>query len=339
MNRSGCSCSCLLGVTALLLGAAPLAACNVPVFRYALDRWRPQSYEIVVFHKGPLSAKEKAALRALDEAPANLDVKVLDLDGELNESARGLFAEQESPVLPWMVVRASEVDRKEVTFWAGQLREDAVNGLLDSPLRREVIKRILAGETAVWILLESGDRTKDDAAADRLQGELKRLTPLLKLPKLTDSPDDRLSVQGPPLRIAFSVLRLKRDAPAERMLVSMLLASEEDLPERKDPMAFAVFGRGHFLAALVGAGVNAERVRKCCSDLLAPCTCDVQGDLARFSLLMQVDWKEALTEQPLPPAPSPLRGGGAEGFTARSCGCIPRSAACGSGCPCRSRGA
>src|SRR6266536_2013729 len=106
MNRLGCSCSCLLGGIALLLGAGPLAACNVPVFRYALDRWKPPSYEVVVFHKGPLDAKEKAALRALDEAPANLDVKVLDLDEELNESARRLFAEQESPVLPWMVVRA-----------------------------------------------------------------------------------------------------------------------------------------------------------------------------------------------------------------------------------------
>src|SRR5437764_1129210 len=156
MNRLRCSCSCLLGVTALFLCTGPLAACNVPVFRYALDRWRPQSFEVLVFHKGPLAAKE-------------------------------------------------------------------------------------------------------DAAADRLHAELKRLTPLLKLPKLTDSPDDRLSAQGPPLRIAFSVVRLKRDDPAERILVSMLLASEEDLPERKDPMAFAVFGRGHCLAGLVGAGLNAER--------------------------------------------------------------------------------
>jgi hypothetical protein len=283
------------------------------VFRYALDRWRPQSYEVFVYHKGPLGAKEKAALRLLDEAPANLDVRLLDLAGELDEPARLLFAEQEKPVLPWMVVRANEVDRK-ATVWAGPLREDMVNGLLDSPLRREVVQRILAGETAVWILLESGDRTKDDAAAERLQAELKRLTPLLKLPKLTASPDDQLSAHGPPLRIAFSVLRLKRDDPVERMLVAMLLASEEDLPERKEPMAFAVFGRGHCLAALVGAGINAKCIRKCCSDLLAPCTCDVQGDLARFELLMQVDWKDALAEktQPLPPAPSPKRRGGAE---------------------------
>src|SRR5437870_12226026 len=123
MTRLGCSCSCLLGVIALLLGASPLPACNVPVFRYALDRWQPQSYEVVVFHKGPLGAKEKAALRALDETPANLDVEVLDLDGELNESARQLCAEQENPVLPWTVVRTNEVDRKEATVWAGRLGE------------------------------------------------------------------------------------------------------------------------------------------------------------------------------------------------------------------------
>src|SRR5215831_17078022 len=164
MNRRGCSCFCLLGVATLLFCATLLVACNVPVFRYALDRWRPQSYEILVFHKGPLGAKEKAALRALDETPANLDVKVLDLNGELDESARQLFAEQESPVLPWMVVRANEVDRKEATVWAGRLGKEAINGLLDSPVRREVVKRILAGETAVWILLESGDRTRDGAA-------------------------------------------------------------------------------------------------------------------------------------------------------------------------------
>src|SRR5689334_8857668 len=129
MNRLGCSCSCLLGVTALLFFAAPLDACNVPVFRFALDRWRPQSYEIIVFHKGLLGAKDKAALRALGETPANVDVKLLDLDREPDESARRLFAEQEKPVLPWLVVRANEVDRKEATVWAGRLGEDAVNRL------------------------------------------------------------------------------------------------------------------------------------------------------------------------------------------------------------------
>src|SRR5262249_48852980 len=155
------------------------------------------------------------------------------------------------------------------------------------------------------IFLESGDHARDEAAAELLQGELKRLTPLLKLPKLTASPDDRLSAAGPPLRIAFSVVRLKRNDPAEQMLVSMLLTSEEDLPDRKDPMGFAVFGRGHCLAALVGAGVNTERIRKCCSDLLAPCTCDVQGDLARFALLTQADWKETVTEPTTATFPKP----------------------------------
>jgi hypothetical protein len=308
MNRLDRPSSRLLTLGALLLCAWPLAACNVPVFRYALERWSPRPYEVVVFHKGPLAAKDKEAVQALErhasgEGCANLDVELVDLDREPDERAARLFATQENPVLPWMVVRAHDVEKKKITVWAGRLSADSVSGLVDSPLRREVGKHILAGETAVWVLLESGDRAKDDEAADRLQAELRRVTPLLKLPKLTDSPDDRLSARGPPLRIAFSVVRLKRDDPAERMLVSMFLTSEDDLPERKEPMAFPVFGRGHCMAGLIGRGLNAENVRKCCSVLLAPCTCDVQGDLPRFDLLTNFDWKEAL-EKPSERVPS-----------------------------------
>src|SRR6266542_4869664 len=195
MNRLDRASSRLLTLGALLLCAWPLAACNVPVFRYALERWSPRPYEVVVFHKGPLAAKDKEAVQALErhasgEGSANLDIELVDLDREPDERASNLVAAQEKPVLPWMVVRAQGVEKKRVTVWAGRLSAESVNGLVDSPLRREVVKRILAGETAVWILLESGDRAQDDAAADRLQTELRRVTPTLKLPKLTDSPDD-----------------------------------------------------------------------------------------------------------------------------------------------------
>src|SRR5262249_20467553 len=319
MNRPDRAFSRLLTLAALLLCAAPLSACNVPVFRYALERWSPRPYEVVVFHKGALAAKDREAVQALerhvsgDAASANLDVERGDRDRKPDERPAHRSAAQEKPVLPWMVVRAQAVEKKTVTVWAGRLSADAVRGLIDSPLRRELGKRILAGETAVWVLLESGNRAQDDEAADRLQTELRRVTPLLKLPKLTDSPDDRLSAHGPPLRIAFSVVRLKRDDPAERMLLSMLLTSEDDLPGRKEPMAFPVFGRGHCLAGLIGRGLNAENVRKCCSDLLAPCTCEVQGDLLRFDLLTSLDWKAGLEKpsatvppaEPQPTAPDP----------------------------------
>ena len=45
----------------LVLSAAALApTCNIPVFRYALERWPADSYEVILFHRGPLTAAEQA---------------------------------------------------------------------------------------------------------------------------------------------------------------------------------------------------------------------------------------------------------------------------------------
>ena len=48
--------------------------------------------------------------------------------------------------------------------------------LLESPLRREIAKRILAGESAVWVLIESGDAAKDEAALELLKQLTQRAT-------------------------------------------------------------------------------------------------------------------------------------------------------------------
>jgi hypothetical protein len=41
-------------------------ACSVPVFRYALERWQPSKYELVVFHKGPLRPADRDAVGRFD---------------------------------------------------------------------------------------------------------------------------------------------------------------------------------------------------------------------------------------------------------------------------------
>ena len=44
--------------------------------------------------------------------------------------------------------------------------------MLDSPLRRELARRIWQGESAVWVLLQSGDRVKDKKTAAILEAAL-----------------------------------------------------------------------------------------------------------------------------------------------------------------------
>ncbi len=87
----------LAAVAVLVAWAAALwttgaAACDVPVFRWALERWGAQDpdecYVATVFHRGPLegsSAATVAGLRKLswtEDGPANLVLKTVDLAGE-----------------------------------------------------------------------------------------------------------------------------------------------------------------------------------------------------------------------------------------------------------------
>src|SRR5438067_881495 len=63
----------------------PASACNVPVFRYALEKWPAGKFEVFVFHKGSLTDDQKAALQLLrdvadaDPAKANLKLEEVDL--------------------------------------------------------------------------------------------------------------------------------------------------------------------------------------------------------------------------------------------------------------------
>ncbi len=95
---------------------------------------------------------------------------------------------------------------------------------------------------------------------------------------------------GPPLRIAFSMVRVSRTDPAEAFLVRMLLQSESDLPTLDEPMAFPVYGRGRVLYALVGAGTNAVNIGGACAFLTGPCLCECKAPSIGAVRLMAADW-------------------------------------------------
>ncbi|MFM2004098.1 MAG: hypothetical protein RI963_3524, partial [Planctomycetota bacterium] len=42
--------SAIGSIVAVLLFGSVAMACNIPVFRYALERWRPDACEVIVFH-------------------------------------------------------------------------------------------------------------------------------------------------------------------------------------------------------------------------------------------------------------------------------------------------
>ena len=278
---------CAVGGFAALFGAATLQACQVPVFRYALENWSPAPWRL------RLPATE---LAAVESGGANLQI----------ERAAGLAA---------MELRLPEGEGEEAPVWTGPADASHWQSLVDSPARRELTRRLLAGESAVWLLLESGDAAKDDAAVTVLEQALRAAQAELKLPEgvVTPAQLDEPGRKGSPadvlhsdlpLRLAFSVLRLSRDDPDEAVLRAMLMKVEPDLADYAgEPMVFAVFGRGRALEPLIGRGIHVDNIREAASYLCGACSCEIKEQNPGMDLLLTADW--APVDQA--PKPEPVR--------------------------------
>jgi hypothetical protein len=298
-------CLPLLLILGAMLCAIPVHGCSVPVFRYALEHWTAAPFQAFVFHRGPLTDAQQAAARDLGQdglagkLHANVSVRTVDLNEdpapELIESSGGTAG---TP-LPWLVVRFPASNRRSAVIWSGPLSTVGVAQLLDSPARKEMVRRITEGESAVWVLLESGDAAKDAAAAELIEGRLKYLESVLELPKLDaqDIANGLVSVGQEGLRLGFSLLRLSRDDPRERPFIQMLLGSEADLEEMNSPIVFPIFGQGRALYALAGGGIGQETIDKAATFLIGKCSCEVKELNPGVDLLLAADWKVIVESQ------------------------------------------
>ncbi len=316
-----------LSVVTGLIAASSAQACSVPVFRYALEQWRPDNFEVIVFHKGPLSDAEKDLAAKVE--PKNIDasytanawVRMVDLDASPEPAILELWEQQKSESLPWMLVRSPAKFGKPLHVVSQKFDEENVTRLLDSPLRKKITESILKGDSVVWVLLKSGDEAKDAAAEEIMQGELKRLQGELKLPEIDeqDIQDGFLSVNPDELKLRFSMVSVAKDDPQEQAFVQMLLTVEPDLrdPEfANDPMALPVFGRGRVLYALIGKGINAETIEDAGRFLTGACQCTVKAQNPGVDLLTNVNWDSlvvpTLEKDTILPALTGLSGFGKE---------------------------
>jgi hypothetical protein len=301
--RSLQSASCIILLTGILFVVLPpssIQACAVPVFKYALTYWAPDLYGVIVFHQKPLSTEQKSLVDRLQRASlgidprANVIVRMVDLGGSPDAEMQKLWKAQSGSEMPWMVVKYPRLSMISEDVWSGPLEGDAVEAILDSPVRKEIARRILEGKVTVWILLESGDKQQDDEAAHLLETQLKKMSETLRI----SAPEigvDQFTESD--LSVSFSMLRLSRSDPDEKILVQMLLKSEWDLKTFSKPIAFPVFGRGRALYALVGDGITESNIEMACTFLVGWCSCQVKAQNPGVDLLMSVDWDNMIGEE------------------------------------------
>ncbi len=297
MRKSLTTLLCL----ALVVSTTTLLACSIPVFRYAVEHWNPDLFTLTVYHNGELTEAQQALLQCLQpddldgKFVGNLQVGTVDVTTAQVEIPEGAWRSEVKPGVAWLVAHTPAKKGPPRQVFSGEFTAGNVDLLLESPQRKVLTERLLRGESAVWVLLECGDKAKDDAAAATLTAELTRLQETLKLPEIDakDVEDGLLTLDPAELRIAFSLVRIPKDDPAEQAFVAMLRTTEPDLNEADivaQPTALPVFGRGRSLWALVGDGIAADTIEDTCRFLTGGCQCTVKVQNPGVDILTTVDW-------------------------------------------------
>lgn len=375
---------------ALVAGCgADVDACAVPVFRYALERWEPDTFLVVVRYREPLTSPQRALVEKLravasDSArPANVDVLVLDnlqaeprtsdtetgdapteepasadaattaaatpevteeppsadaattaatpeVHGELRGEQRRQWLEilekiDAAPLdpaakSPQMLLLMPLPGRPPWPVWSGPLTDANLRRLIDSPLRQTIVKRILAGQSAVWVLVASGQEEADTRAEETLRKELARMEKSLQLPSpeaLAMEPSYRPD-SAVELRIGFSVVVLKKDDPNEAIFRAMVLASEPDLIDFQEPITVPIFGRGRTYFALVGKGIHPDMIEENCRFLCDGCSCMIKQENPGVDMLLAVNWDAQIEGSAIPELVLPELTGIGEPLTDRA---------------------
>jgi hypothetical protein len=267
-------------------------ACNVPAFRYALERWPADPYQILVYYKiSPQSqAFELLQKSAIERnGTANYSLKGIDVT---KPEGKALAEQREIVATPWVEVFYPVHFQVRTPVWSGPLTSDRVKSILDSPIRSGIAQKLLGGEVAVWMLIKSGHEQKDARARQALKTNLERASATLRIPEIgTDLNGNPIAVTDfKTYPVHFGLMEIARDDRDEKLLVSALLKSESDLGQYDEPMAFPVFGRGRALYALVGDGIQEKTILEACQSMVNWCSCEIKALNPGTDLLISADW-------------------------------------------------
>lgn len=308
MNRPFRPSLWLAVITPCLVTGSSLHACNVPLFRYALEHWTPDGYRLTIVQPDAWGTSEEAAWRhRIDElaSGANLEVDVA-ARSRLDGPRQDFMQAAGEPPLPLLLLEYPERLDHPRPIWSAELTDRNLQILVASPARDAVISRLVAGHTAVWLLVESGDAGRDDETERTLAGLLAGAARTLSLPPLSPTdPADQLRSRVP-LRVEFSILRVPRTAAEEPFVRILLAGAGAAAAADAGPLVVPVFGRGRALCVFsAAAATTADNVEETCRFMVGACSCEVKELNPGFDVLLAAEWDRLLSIAPDAGAGSP----------------------------------
>lgn len=278
------------------------AACNIPVFRYALERWTPDDCQITVFYGAMLTEEQQQVvdlLRARSAAnggPANITLTLVDVADAMPDETRRVWdamKSQASGRLPYVAIQTASGPERRFVSSHGPLTAQSTALLLDSPARRELTRRLLSGDAIVWLLLKSADEARNQAVRSLLEAQFEQLNRSIELPEGIGEPGSELYAEIP-LLLKFSVLELDPRDPRDQHLTRLIEGLRGESVEPADPLLVPVFGRGRALEVIPASQLDAGLIGDLTRFLCGACSCQVKDLNPGFDLLIEERWNDRL---------------------------------------------
>ncbi len=283
----------LVGFCVVWVSLPEVHPCSVPVFRYALERWRPDPYKGIYIYRNKINEEDRVLLQRLKDAayyaesPLNLIIREVNADSFSEEKLTAILQGPVPDTLPVLTIWYPDQMGKKPPVWREKLTPSLVKGLIQSPKRQQMAENLINGDSVIWVFIPSGNKEKDESARALIRRELDAaLETYSKMPYTILSGANRKK-----LPYGFPILTLLRDDPAERIFLETLLKSESDLYEYPDePMVFPVFGRGRVLGCLFGEYITEKNIREAIAFLSGACSCEVKALNPGVDLLVAAPW-------------------------------------------------
>ena len=300
---------CLLLLVVLVIVPASAFACKVPVFRYALERWDVDRYTMVVMLNGEPDEQVAQAIKRVTEVSAtdaaNVEVQVIDV-ATLSPQQQWQLEDFDPAVeTPHLQVFYPERKGQRKLCWEGAFTSSVLDAWLSSPLRSKVADKLVAGASAVFVLVECEDAELNNKVAATVRLGVQQAMAEISIPEgviprfganeyLQQHPeaslDDVLRCDVP-LKVDFEIARLAfddQDEEALRAMGSGLATSSSG------PWLIPIFGRGRMLDAIDAKELSSQTVMNACQYMVGECSCTVKTQNPGVDLLMAANWSAAL---------------------------------------------
>ncbi len=283
-------------LTAFCLSAS--SAEKLPLYKLALEKWEPDPYRAVVIYNkdNPAEGNEGVSFirNKIEDKLCSLNLVI----GMADVTDRKIIDARTSEILknfkpekyPFTIIYFPQISDVDLPLWAGYMTPQTGEALCDSPARREIARRMLKGEAAVWLIIKSGIEEKDAHAFHVLTEELKKDPAAADPATLDNEAKDDVIIPG--LNPAkMSIIMISRDDRSEMLLLEMLNCMEpEIMSTSNEPAIVPVYGRGRVFDIFSGYEISSENIRRTVRELMTCPPDNVKRPETGTDLLMAVSW-------------------------------------------------